>query len=285
MKAVLKKCFMIVSGAILLAIALDLFLIPANIAPGGISGLSIVINHVLKIPVGVLVLVLNIPIFLWSMRYFDYKFLIYSLFGMIVLSVSIDAFDFIRPVTNDLILSSVYGGALMGVGVGLVFRCGATTGGTEIIAQILKCRFPGFSVGMFVLMIDALIVILAGLVYGRWEVALYSASALYVSAFVVDLIVEGGDFAKMVFVISDKPKEITGKISENMSRGTTALSGSSMYTNTEKTVLMCVVKQYEIGKLKNIIQSVDDSAFVIVSDAREVLGNGFKKHVKVGGRK
>lgn len=285
MKAILKKSFMIVCGTVILAIALDLFLIPANIAPGGMSGLSIVINHLTNIPVGVLVLALNIPIFLWSMRYFDYKFLLYSLFGMIVLSVSIDTFAFIRPVTNDLILSSVYGGALMGLGVGIVFRCGATTGGTEIIAQILKEHFPEFSVGKFVLIIDAIIVVVAGLVYGRWEVALYSASALYVSAFVVDLIVEGGDFAKMVLVISDKPKEITEKVSENMSRGTTALSGSSMYTNTEKTVLMCVVKQYEIGKLKNIIQSVDDSAFVIVSDTREVLGNGFKKHSKLGERK
>ncbi len=282
MKTVLKKCFMIVCGAVVLAIALDLFLIPADIAPGGISGLSIVLNHVFKIPVGILVMALNIPIFLWSMKYFDYKFLLYSLFGMVVLSTSIDAFAFIRPVTSDLILSSVYGGAMMGLGVGLVFRSGATTGGTEIIAQILKYHFPGFSVGRFVLIIDAVIVALAGLVYGKWEVALYSAVALYISAVVVDLIVEGIDFAKMVFIISDNPKEITSEIYKNLVRGTTALSGSSMYTNTDKTVLMCVVKQYEIGKLKNIIQSVDDSAFVIVSDAREVLGKGFKKHGKVG---
>lgn len=285
MKDVLKKCFMIVCGAVILAIALDLFLIPADIAPGGMSGLSIVLNHIFKIPVGVLVLALNIPIFLWSMKYFDYRFLLYSLFGMVVLSISIDAFSFIKPVTSDLILSSVYGGAMMGLGVGLVFRCGATTGGTEIIAQIFKYHFPGFSVGRFVLIIDAVIVTLAGLAYGKWEVALYSAVALYISAVVVDLIVEGIDFAKMVFIISDNPKDITNEIYKSMSRGTTALSGSSMYTNTDKTVLMCVVKQYEIGKLKNIIQSVDDSAFIIVSDAREVLGNGFKKHGKVGERK
>ncbi len=273
----IKRCFTTFIGAGIIALSLDLFLIPADIAPGGISGLSIIINHLFGIPVGVMILLLNLPIFILALRYFDYKFLILSIFGMLVLSISTDILSFIKPVTKDLILSAVYGGVLLGLGVGIVIRSGTTTGGTEIIAYVLKKHFPRFSVGKFILFIDAIIVVLAGTIYNRWEVTLYSAAALYVSSLVVDAIVEGVDFAKLVYVISDKSKEITDEISSRMFRGTTALSASSLYTGVNKTALMCVVKKYEIEKLKKIIKQVDATAFVIVADAREVLGNGFKK--------
>lgn len=274
----LKKYSTILLGTFIVAMSLDLFLVPADIAPGGLSGVSIILHHLTNIPVGISILVLNIPIFLWGLRNFNISFMLSSLLGMFALSAFTDAFAFLKPVTSDILLSAIYGGALMGLGLGLVFQAGSTTGGTDIAAQILKKRFPSISVGRFVLIIDAFIVLLAGLVFGRWEVILYSAAALYICSYIIDLLVEGIDFAKVAYIISDTPEKISAQISETLERGTTALHASSHYSGANKTVLMCVVKKYEITKLKKIIKLVDKNAFVILSDAREVLGNGFRNH-------
>ncbi len=274
----LKKYFTILFGTFIVAMSLDLFLVPADIAPGGLSGVSIILHHLTNIPVGISILVLNIPIFLWGLRNFSLSFMLSSLLGMFALSAFTDAFAFLKPVTSDILLSAIYGGALMGLGLGLVFQAGSTTGGTDIAAQILKKHFPSISVGRFVLIIDAFIVLLAGLVFGRWEVILYSAAALYICSYIIDLLVEGIDFAKVAYIISDTPEEISSHISKTLERGTTALHASSHYSGANKTVLMCVVKKYEITKLKKIIKLVDKNAFVILSDTREVLGNGFRNH-------
>ncbi|MBO4941659.1 MAG: YitT family protein [Clostridia bacterium] len=276
MLASLKKYFFVLLGSFVVALSLNLFLIPADIAPGGLSGVSILINHLTKIPVGISILFLNIPIFLFSLKYFDKSFLISSLFGMVSLSVFTDIFSFLTPVTQDVLLSAIYGGSFMGLGLGIVFWSGSTTGGTDIAAQILKKHFPSFSIGRFILIIDISIVLLAGLTFGRWEVILYSAIALFFCSHVVDLMLEGIDFAKIAYIISDKPEEISLGIYEQLNRGTTALHASSHYTKNEKTVLMCVVKKYEINKLKKFIKLIDSGAFVVLSDAHEVLGNGFK---------
>lgn len=274
----LKKYSTILLGTFIVAMSLDLFLVPADIAPGGLSGVSIILHHLTNIPVGISILVLNIPIFLWGLRNFSLSFMLSSLLGMFALSAFTDAFAFLKPVTSDILLSAIYGGALMGLGLGLVFQAGSTTGGTDIAAQILKKHFPSISVGRFVLIIDAFIVLLAGLVFGRWEVILYSAAALYICSYIIDLLVEGIDFAKVAYIISDTPEKISSQISETLERGTTALHASSHYSGANKTVLMCVVKKYEITKLKKIIKLVDKNAFVILSDTREVLGNGFRNH-------
>lgn len=274
----LEKFFTILLGTFIIAMSLDLFLVPADIAPGGLSGVSIILHHLTNIPVGISILVLNIPIFLWGLRNFSLSFMLSSLLGMFALSAFTDAFAFLKPVTSDILLSAIYGGALMGLGLGLVFQAGSTTGGTDIAAQILKKHFPSISVGRFVLIIDAFIVLLAGLVFGRWEVILYSAAALYICSYIIDLLVEGIDFAKVAYIISDTPEKISAQISETLERGTTALHASSHYSGANKTVLMCVVKKYEITKLKKIIKLVDKNAFVILSDTREVLGNGFRNH-------
>lgn len=278
MLTVFKKYLTILLGTLVVALSLDLFLVPADIAPGGLSGVAIILHHLANIPVGISILFLNVPIFLWSLRYFDTGFMFSSLFGMVSLSILTDMLAWLKPVTGDILLSAVYGGALMGLGLGLVFQAGSTTGGTDIAAQILKKHFPSISVGRFVLLIDAFIVALAGLTFGRWEVILYSAAALYLCSYIIDLMVEGIDFAKVAYIISDRPKAISEEVSKTLERGTTALHAFSHYSGADKTVLLCVVKKYEINKLKKIIKSVDQSAFVILSDTREVLGNGFKTH-------
>lgn len=277
MRLKIKKLLVVAFGTFLIAVSLDLFLAPAGIAPGGLSGLSVVLNHLIGVPIGLLILILNIPVLLWGLKHFSRKFMYLSLLGMLLLSLFTDAFSFLAPITSDILLSAIYGGFFMGLGTGLVFSVGGTTGGTDIAAGILKKRFPSVSVGKFVLIIDTFVIGFAGLVFGKWETVLYSAASLYISTVLIDLITEGGDAAKLAYVISDKQEAIAQKIFSQLERGTTVLHGSSFYSGAEKSVLMCVVKKYEISKLKAIIRQTDVAAFVVVSDAREVLGNGFKQ--------
>ena len=274
MSKVLKYLAIIV-GSALMGMGLGLFLIPAQIAPGGISGLATVFHYLIGLPTGLIVLIINIPIFIVGLLNFSKRYILISFFGMILLSVFIEIFSVFGQITNDVILASVFGGAFTGAGIGLVFRYGATTGGTDIIVMLLKKRFKGMSMGNFVVLVDAVIVIFAGIVFKTWETILYSTLAMIVSSYVIDAIVEGIDYAKAVFVISDKPEVISENISAQLFRGTTCLMGFSPYTLNEKNVLLCVVRRYEITKLKKIIYEADKQAFVVVSDAKEVLGKGF----------
>ncbi len=273
----LKKYKMVALGAGIMAVALDGFLIPARIAPGGVSGLATVFGYFADFPVGIMIFLINIPIFIWGTLEFDFKFLLSSMVGTLLLSLFTEIFArILTPVTDNEILLSIFGGALLGLGMGTVLLSGSTTGGTDIVAKILKRKFPYFSMGVFILIIDAAVVIFASIVSGRWETMLYSYLALYISTKVLDGIIDGVNFAKMVFIISDCPKEISAAVSERLGRGTTDLMGYSNYTKRNKNIVMCVVRRNEIVRLKEIVKEVDKCSFVIVTDVREVHGEGFK---------
>ena len=278
MREKIKALLTVIAGTIFAAIALDVFLAPSDIAPGGLSGLSVVLNHLTRLPIGFLILILNVPVIIWGLMHFNKRYMVCSLIGMFLLSLFVEVFAFLPKITEDILLSAVYGGGLMGLGIGLVFGSGWTTGGTDIVAQILKKKFPAVSVGKFVLIIDTFVIAVAGITFGKWEVLLYSAIALYISSFIIDIIAEGGNAAKVAYIISKHQKEIATAIFQRLDRGTTLLHGWSFYSGEEKTVLLCVVRKYEVPQLKNIIKETDKSAFVIVSDAREVLGNGFNSY-------
>ncbi len=272
----IKRYVFVVLGAALMALSLDMFLVPGGIAPGGVSGLATVISRGTSIPVGLLIFLINIPVFIWGMIEFDIRFLLSSLVGTMLLSVFTEIFAaFVNPITDNEVLLCVFGGGMMGVGMGLVIVSGATTGGTDIAAKILKKKFPHISIGAFVMIIDAVVVLLSGIVSRRFETMLFSAAALFVSVKALDAVTDGVEFAKTAFIISDCPEKITKEISEKMKRGTTLLNGFSSYTNKNKNVILCVVLRSELTALKEIVKSVDGSAFLIVSDAKEVLGNGF----------
>lgn len=265
----------IIAGSAVMGAGLGLFLIPAQIAPGGISGLSTVFHYLTGLPTGFIMLIINIPIFIIGALNFSKKYIGISFFGMIMLSIFIEIFSLIKPITEDVILASVFGGAFSGIGIGLVFRYGATTGGTDIVVMLLKKRFKDMSTGKFVILVDAVIVIFAGIVFRKWETVLYSTIAMIVSSYMIDAIVEGVDYAKAVFVISDETDSIAENVSKILSRGVTCLNGFSPYSRKDKSVLLCVVRRYEISRLKKIIYDVDKDAFVVISEAKEVLGNGF----------
>lgn len=274
----LKKYAIILIGSAIMGIAIDLFIEPAQIVSGGVGGLALIMNHLTNISVGAYIIIFNIPIFIVGVLNFSKRYMVYSLIGMLSMSFATDLFSFLKPITNDVILSSVFGGVLFGFGMGIVINVGATTGGVDILAMLLKKKFPEFSIGKFVLLLDILVVLLAGFVYQKWEAVLYSSVSLFVSSYVLDFVVDGVDFAKTAFVVSDKPSEISAMIAERIHRGCTGLLGVSMYNGSSKTVLMCVIRNYEIGKLKKVIKDIDPAAFVIVADVREVLGNGFKNY-------
>ena len=263
-------------GAALMGAALSIFLVPFKIAPGGMGGLATVIHYLTGVRVGILILLVNVPIFVLGLMNFEAKFLLRSLYGTLVLSVATEIMSvFSLPITDPL-LGCVFGGTVMGFGISVVMRSGGTTGGSDILVLVCRKMFPRFSVGQLFMLIDGIIIAIAGLTFKSWETALYSAVALYISAYVTDVSIEGMKLGRIVYIISPKNKAITERIYAELERGVTGLSSVSMYTGKSDKVLMCVIRKHELPKLKRIVTAVDPDAFVVISDAKEVMGNGFE---------
>ncbi len=273
----MKDYIMITIGAIITALSLVILTVPNKIAAGGVSGVATILYHMFGFKVGIVILVINVPLFLVAIYVLGGRIGIKTLWGIIVLSLSVDILSpLLQPLTNEFILASIYGGVLAGVGMGLVFRGGGTTGGTDLIAALTSYFFPHFSIGQGLFLIDGLVIALAGIVFDV-ELALYAAITIFVSTKIIDIIQEGFNITKSVFIISDKSKEIKDDILGQMRRGVTALKGYGGYSGREKDVLMVTINRAEITKLKNLIREIDEDAFVIMNDAHEVLGEGFKR--------
>lgn len=265
-------------GAIITAAGLDLFLIPNKIAAGGVSGLATVIHYVAHIPVGATMLVLNVPLFLFSVKQLGIHFGLNTLFGAVVLSIAIDVIARFAPViTQDIFLSTLYGGVVCGFGMGIVFKYHGTTAGTDLAAKLIN-KFTGLSVGQALLAVDFFVITTAGIVFNSFELAMYALISLFVTSKVIDLVQEGRSDTKAFFIISDKPDEVAKAIMYDMDRGVTFLQGSGGYTRAQRDVLFCVVTSAELSTLKKIIHHTDSGAFVIVADTNEVLGEGFGRY-------
>ena len=265
----------ITTGALMMGAGLSIFLVPFMIAPGGISGLSTLLHHLTGIRVSTLIILINAPIFALGYANFDIKFLAKSVYGTFALSAATEIFAHVPLLTNDVLLASAFGGAVMGCGIGTVMKFGGTTGGTDILALVIRKYAPQLSIGQLFLAIDGAIILIAGAVSSDWEVILYSGATLFISSRVPDALLEGVNFARLVYIISNRNLAITQAIYANMNRGVTALSSVSMYTGKTGRILICVIRKYELPKLKRIVYSIDSNAFVIISDAKEVTGNGF----------
>lgn len=262
-------------GAVIMGISLSVFLAPFKIAPGGVSGLATVIHYLTGARIGILIFLINIPIFILGYVSFDRRFVILSVYGTLLLSASAEIAGMFKLPTDDTLLACVFGGAIMGFGISLVIRSGGSTGGTDILALVIRKNCPNISVGQLFLIIDGIIITLAGIVFKSGETVLYSAAALIVSGYITDISVEGVKFARLVYIISDKCDAITDGIYNNLKRGVTGIKSVSMYTKKERKILMCVIRKRELYRLKRIIKSEDPTAFIIVTDAKEVAGNGF----------
>ncbi len=282
-------------GTAVVAIAIDIFMVPNKIVPGGLSGLATVIYYLSgkRIPVGVSMLIMNVPLFFAGMRFIGKGFIFRTLFATIWLSAVIDLFQPIAEIivqklresskgniVGDLMLYSVIGGFVMGLGLGIIFKYGATTGGSDLAARIANHFFPATTIGQVLFIVDAAVVVVASVAFGSFTLGLYAIIALYVTSKTIDALLEGISFAKAVLVISDKSGVIASRIMEEIGRGVTALKGIGMYTGNEKNVLLCVLHRAQVPTLKDITRQTDENAFVILVDIREVLGEGFGKYTR-----
>lgn len=263
-------------GAFLLAIGLVLFLEPNTIAPGGVTGFAIVFKKIVDIPIYITNLAINIPLFIIGVIILGKNFGWKTLYCTALLSLFLKVIP-VRLVTPDLLLASIFGGLVCGVGLGIVFKFGGTTGGTDLAGSILNKFFPSLSIATFMMAIDILVVAFAGIVDKKVETSLYSIISLFVSVKVIDLILEGIGYLKGFLIITDKPEEISEKIMEELERGVTLFRGKGMYTKKEKDVLLCVVNRSQFTKTKEIVHYVDKQAFMMVTEISEVLGEGFEE--------
>jgi uncharacterized membrane-anchored protein YitT (DUF2179 family) len=271
-------------GALITAFGLDAFLIPNKLAAGGVSGLATIVHYQalshwgVLIPVGTMMLVFNIGLLAIAGWRRGWRYAARSVYGTVALSLFIDAIALAWPTMNlaphDALLAALYGGVIVGLGLGLVFKAGGNTGGTDIVAQLLVRR-TGLGVGQLILFADGFVTILAAITFGP-TLALYGLVAIFIQGFVIDLVQEGLSVEKAAYIMSEEYERIGAAILTDMGRGATLLHGVGMYTGAERPVILTVISRREIDALKAIVKTVDPTAFVIVSDVREVLGEGFK---------
>jgi Uncharacterized conserved protein len=263
------------AGAVIAAVGLEIFLIPNNIIDGGIVGISIIASFLSDIPLGIFTFALNIPFLIVGYKQIGKTFLLSSLFAIAIFSVFVSILQPIPGLTNDVLLATVFGGVILGAGVGLILRNSGSLDGTEIVALILNRRTM-FSVGQIVMIMNIFIFACAALVLG-WDRALYSMLAYFIAHKAIDMVIEGFDEAKGVFIISDNADEIAEAILARLGRGVTFLEGAGGFSKGKKTILYSVVTRLEISKLKSIVRDKDEKAFVTVSDVSDVMGGEHKK--------
>lgn len=263
-------------GVFLMSIGLAYFLAPNTIAPGGVTGFAIVIEKTTKIPIYITNLVINIPLFILGAKILGKITALKTLYATVLLSIFLKILP-PATLTYDLLLAAIFGGVLAGIGLGIVFKFGGTTGGTDLAGAILNRKFPSFSIATFMMMIDILVVAFAGIVERKIETSLYSVISMFVTIKVIDMILEGIGYLKGFFIITTKPEEISEKLMNDLQRGVTSLAGKGMYTKEEKDVLLCVVNRSQFSQTKEIVKQVDPKAFIMVTEMYEVFGEGFKE--------
>lgn len=258
------------------AVAVSLFLDPNSLAPGGVTGISIIMNRITGVETGTWMFAINIPILAVGMWKFGWKFILSTLYCTFASSYFTNLLSPFGPVTADPLLASIVGGALMAVGIGLIFKAGATSGGTDIIIKLLRLKFSHLRTGALFLVTDAIIVTASAFVFKNIDRALYAGLVVLVNSLLLDVVLYGRDGAKMLFIISNHPERIVGRLLEELDVGATYLSGSGAYSGKQKEVILCVVKKPLFPKAEEIVRQEDPQAFMIVTSATEIYGEGYK---------
>ena len=265
-------------SAAVYGMAVGLFLDPNMLAPGGVAGLAIILNRVVHVETGTLVLIMNIPIFLFGLWKFGIRFMISTIYSTFMASMFINLFGRCPAVTQEPLLAALVGGGLSAVGLGITFRTGSTTGGSDIIVKYLRQKMPFLKTGLIMLTIDALVVTASAIVFGDVERALYAGISVGVTSFVLDLVLYGRDGAKLIYIISDHPGEIAARLLKELDVGVTYLEGSGAYSGREKQVIFCVLRKHLSPRAEAIVKEEDPQAFLIVTNATEIYGEGYKSY-------
>lgn len=278
----IKNIIYIIIGTVITALAINIFFVPYNISSGGASGVGIILNYLFKFPVGTVVLALNIPLFVIAIMKLGFKFTFRAIIGTVLLSVFIDITANVSSIEvlnvgTDYILSSIFGGMMMGLGLSFVFKGNASTGGSELLAQIVYKYRPVVSMSQLMLVIDAAIVILSTFAFKSFSSGLYSIIAIFTSKKTIDVVFEGVNYTKIINIITKKPDKIAERIINEIERGTTAIKCVGEYTKEDYVKLECVATITQIYKIKEIVKKEDSKAFMYIAPASEVLGYGFKE--------
>ena len=263
-------------GALIMAIAVSQFLLPNELSSGGFSGIATITYYLFKIPMGLTIITLNVPLFILAGFKIGKEFFIKTIIGTSSLSIFIDIFDKMPTFTEDKFLACIYGGILTGIGTAIILKSQSSTGGSDLLTNIIKKINPKIQMGYVIVVIDFIIVALNVIFLGKIEIGLYSTITIYLMGLMIDIVFEGVYFTKLLVIISDKNEEIAKEIGQNVNRGTTGLYGKGMYTNKEKLVLICATSRQDVANIKHVVLEIDPSAFLIVTNSREVLGYGFK---------
>ena len=264
-------------GAAVYSVAVNMFLSPNGISPGGFTGVATVVNYLTAIPTGIMLFAFNVPVLILGYIKMGGIFILKTSLVTALVSISLDVSTrFLPPLKTDGILASMFGGILMGLALSLVLLRGATTGGIDIIAKFINRKHRHLSVGKIILVADGVVILLNALVYKNAESALYSVVAIYAATRMMDILLYGADRGKIIYVITSKPDRICREINDTVGRGVTRLSVVGGYTGESRTMLMCTVRVHEAAAVHDVIKEYDDHAFIVVSDAGEIIGEGFK---------
>ena len=269
---------LLILGCMIMASSTSFFLLPNQLSSGGFTGIATITYYLFKLPVGAVLIALNIPLLIISYFRIGKDFLIKSLLGTASLAIFIDIFDKFPALTDDRFLACIYGGIITGIGTALILKASSSTGGTDLLSYIIKSFKPYYRTSNLIVAADIIIVALNVIFFKEIEIGLYSAITIYLMGKMIDIIFEGVYFTKMIFIVSDKYEEISNKIEENVRRGVTGLKAKGMYTDDEKTMLWCISSRNEVIRIKQICREIDKNSFIVISNAREAFGRGFKRH-------
>lgn len=271
----IKEYIYVIFGTFLMAVSTSLLLVPSQISTGGFSGIGTVIYYYFKFPVGITMIALNVPLLFVSFFRIKKGLFFKSIIGTMLLSWFIDLFEGFTPITTDRFLACIFGGIIMGIGTAIILKADASTGGSDLLSFIIRSYSSRYSSGKIIIIADSIIIFLNMLFFKEIEIGLYSAISIYIMGKMIDIIFEGIYFTKALFIISDKYEEISKEIGLRAKRGTTGIISKGMYSGESKVMLFCVASRKEIVVIKHIVKSIDNTAFIVTADAREVLGEGF----------
>lgn len=283
--ATATELLMCIVGTFMYSAAVSLFVTPLKFAAGGVTGLGILVNYLVPfISTGTFVFVANIPLFIIAWKKFGFRFIARTVFSTAIMSVFIDLISYFAARYDlafhgeEKLVGAIFGGIIAGAGLGVVFLGGATTGGLDILARLLRLKFPHFSVGKLILICDFVVVVLSGIVYKSVESVLYSIIIIFLSSVAVDYVVAGRSHSKLMFIMTDSYEQVTKDIIAVCGRGVSIIPAQGGYTGQERKLLMCVVRAHEVPRVRSVVSSYDKNPFIIISDSSEVLGQGFKSH-------
>ena len=275
-KYALEYIFIII-GAFLMAVSTALFLLPNQLSTGGISGISTILYYSCNYPVGLTMLLINVPLFVIAMVKVNKRLFFKSILGTVLLSVFIDLLENLSPITNDRFLACIYGGIIMGIGTAIILKAGASTGGTDLLSYVIRAYNNKFKSSRVIIIADTIIIFFNIIFFKEIEIGLYSVIAIYLMGKMIDIIFEGIYFTKIMFIISEKYEEISKEIGILVKRGSTGIYSKGMYSGKQNVMLFCVASRKDVAEIKQIIKQIDKNAFIVTTDAIETLGKGFSE--------